>query len=65
MIEALKAKLAARENQPGFAANVEALKAEIARLEALTFLYRDTGTGQFVSAEYAAANPETTRRVEA
>jgi hypothetical protein len=32
--EALKAKLRAREGKPGFAANVEALKARIAELEA-------------------------------
>lgn len=30
----LRAKLAARERQPGFAENVAAIKAEIARLEA-------------------------------
>lgn len=33
-LEALKAKLQAREGKPGFAANVEALKARIAELEA-------------------------------
>ncbi len=64
MIDDLKAKLKAREGKPGFAANVEAIKAEIARMEALTFTYRDIETGQFVTAEYAAANPDTTRRVE-
>lgn len=33
-IAELKAKLAAREGRRGFTSNVEALKAEIARLEA-------------------------------
>lgn len=33
-IAALKEKLAAREGRPGFTDNVEALKAEIAKLEA-------------------------------
>lgn len=32
-IAALKAKLAARENRPGFKANVDELKALVARLE--------------------------------
>lgn len=35
-LAALKAKLAAREGKKEFAANVAALKAEIARLEAST-----------------------------
>lgn len=65
MIDALKAKLKAREGKPGFAANVEALKAEIARQEALSILYRDNTTGQFVTAEYALAHPDTTSPVEA
>ena len=34
-LAALKAKLKARENMPGYKQNVEDLKAEIARLEAL------------------------------
>ena len=34
-IEALKNKLKARENQPGYKQNVIDLKAEIARLEAM------------------------------
>ena len=63
-IERLQAKLKAREGQPGFKANVEAIKAEIERLESMTYTYRDIATGQFVSAEYALANPDTTRRVE-
>lgn len=33
-LEDLKAKLAARENKPGYRANVEALKQRIAELEA-------------------------------
>lgn len=33
-LENLKAKLAKRENQPGYKDNVEALKARIAELEA-------------------------------
>lgn len=32
-LDELKAKLAAREGKPGFGPNVEAIKAEIARLE--------------------------------
>ena len=32
-LEALRAKLAARKGKPGFAANVAAIEAEIARLE--------------------------------
>lgn len=34
-IDELKAALAAREGKPGFAANVEAIKQHIAKLEAL------------------------------
>lgn len=34
-IEALKAKLSARDGQPGYAQNVEDIMAEIARLEAV------------------------------
>jgi hypothetical protein len=34
-LAALKAKLKAREDRPGYKQNVEDLKAEIARLEAL------------------------------
>lgn len=56
MIAELKAKLAAREGKPGFAANVEAIKAEIARLEAGP--WRDKVSGQFVTREYAEANPD-------
>ncbi len=63
-IEAMKAKLKARVGKPGFGANVAALEAEIGRQESLTYLYRDNETGQFVTAEYALANPDTTRRVE-
>lgn len=33
-IAALEAKLAAREGKPGFASNVDAIKAEIVRLQA-------------------------------
>lgn len=63
-LSGIKAKLKMREGKPGFAANVEALKAEIERLEALTYTYRDDASGQFVTAEYALANPDKTHRVE-
>lgn len=63
-IERLQAKLKAREGKPGFASNVEGLKVEIGRLEALTFTYKSKVTGQFVTAEFALANPTTTYRVE-
>ena len=63
-ITRLRAKANARRGKPGFAANIEAIDAEIARLEAMTFTYRDNATGQFVTAEYALANPETTHLVE-
>ncbi len=62
-LDGLKAKLKMREGKPGFASNVEAIKAEIDHMDALTFTYRDNATGQFVSPEYALANPDTTRRV--
>ncbi len=63
-IVALRAKLKARQNRSGFADNAKAIEAEIARLESLTYTYRDKATGQFVSPEYALANPDSTLRVE-
>jgi hypothetical protein len=62
-LDALRAKLAAREGKPGFKDNVEAIKKQIAELEAEA-TYRDIASGQFVAVEYAIQNPETTERVE-
>lgn len=64
-IDELKVKLAARKGKGGYAQNVREIEARIAYLESLTFTYRDKETGKFVSAEYALANPDTTRQVEA
>lgn len=58
----LRAKLILREGKPGMAANVEAIKSQIADLEAEA-TYRDIATGQFVTVEYALQNPETTEVV--
>ena len=63
-IDALRAKLKLREGKPGFAANVSALKITIGLLEGETFAFRDIASGQFVTTEYALANPDTTREVE-
>ena len=59
-IDDLRAKRDARRNQPGFKANVAAIEAHIARIEAAEqgFHFRSKETGQFVTDEYAAANPE-------
>lgn len=62
-IEALQAKLKAREGKPGMAANVEAIKAQIAELETGHNLYRG-GDGRFVDLEHMIQNPETSKRVE-
>jgi len=61
----LKAKMKARQGQPGYAANLAAIEAVVAKTEGKSFVFRDTLTGEFVSTEYALANPDTTRRVEA
>lgn len=63
-IDELQAKLKARQGKPGFKANVQAIEAEIASLEGHPFTFRDIETGQFVSTEYAQANPDITRKVE-
>lgn len=60
----LKRRADARRGKPGFTRNVAALDAEIERLEKLTFRYRDKESGEFVTAEYAVANPDETERVE-
>lgn len=56
----LRAKLRARKGKAGFAANVAEIEAMIADAEASGFVWRRTQSYQFVTAEYAAANPETT-----
>jgi len=61
-LAALKEMLAAREGQPGFEANVEAIKAQIAELESGETNYRSGATGRFVNLEHLIANPETTVR---
>lgn len=72
-LEALKAKLASRKGRGGFRANTADIEAEIARLEAepappppkvVPGHYRSAITGEYVTAEYAAANPDTTYRSE-
>lgn len=63
-IAVLEAKLASREDQPGMAANVAAIRKQIADLrDGVDF--RDSETGQFVTIEHAIQNPGTTERVEA
>lgn len=57
----LRAKLKAREGKPGFKANVEAIKAQIADLESEDG-FRDKESGEFVSLEHAIQNPESTER---
>ncbi|MES2904553.1 MAG: hypothetical protein V4696_10245 [Pseudomonadota bacterium] len=63
-IDALKAKLKARYGRPGFNANALAIEATIARMEGNPFTFREIKSGEFVTTEYALANPDTTRRVE-
>ncbi len=59
----LKAKLKAREGQPGFKANAEAIRRQIAELENPAPHYRGAN-GRFVGISHLIANPETTKRVE-
>ncbi len=59
----LEAKLKAREGKPGMAANVAAIKSQIADLKA-NATYRDPATGLFVGVEFALQNPESTEVVE-
>lgn len=60
----LEAKLKARCDRPGFKVNTDAIMSEIARLRPYLGTYRDKATKQFVSAEFALANPDTTELVE-
>lgn len=62
-IAALQVKLKARLGKPGMAANVEAIKKQIAELEA-GLDYQHADTGQFVTVEFAIQNPETAVAVE-
>jgi len=62
-LEALRAKLAARKDKPGFKANVEAIEKQIYDLENAD-AFRHKETGEFVSLEHAIQNPETTERAE-
>lgn len=64
-LEALKAKLKAREGNPGFTQNVAVLKAQVEMLASDATEWRDDVTGQFVDLEHLIANPETTVPVEA
>ena len=63
-IKAMEAKIQARRGQPGFAANIAAIEAMLAKRKGESFSFRNIATGEFVSTEYAIANPDTTRRVE-
>lgn len=56
-------KLRAREDRPGTAANVTAIKAQIAALES-DAPFRSVETKQFVPVEFAIQNIETTEPVE-
>lgn len=60
-IEALKAKLKAREGKPGFKANVEMIREQLVALEAADG-FRDKESGEFVSLEHAFLNPESVER---
>lgn len=55
-VEDLRAKLKKRRGKPGFKANVAELEQSIAFLESGP--YRDKETGQFVSIDFALANPD-------
>ncbi len=59
----LKAKLKARQGQPGFKANAAAIQRQIDELENPAPRYRGK-SGRFVKIGHLIANPETTRRVE-
>ncbi len=61
-ITALKAKIKARENQPGMAENMEALKVRLAALES-NARFRDKLTLKFVPDAHAYANPDSTEPV--
>ena len=63
-LDDLRVKLSARKGKPGFTVNAMMLEARIAVLEGNAFTFRDIPTGVFVSNDYAAANPDTTRKVE-
>lgn len=60
-LEALRAKLKAREGKPGLKANVGAIKEQIAELESGYSSYRGDD-GRFVTLEHMTQNPETTER---
>ncbi len=62
-IAAIKAKIKARENQPGMAENVALLKIRLASLET-NARFRDKETGKFVEDAFAYANPDSTEPVE-
>jgi hypothetical protein len=62
-LDDLRAKLAARKGRPGFAANVAELERLIEEAEGRGYVYRDAGTGHYVTPEYAEANPTTTYKV--
>jgi hypothetical protein len=56
----LRAKLRARKGKSGFAANAAELERMIEEAEGSGFVYRETRSYHFVTAEYAEANPSTT-----
>jgi hypothetical protein len=64
-LDHLKAKLAAREGQPGFRRNADELRAMIDRLEGAGFVYKSAINGAFVTADFADANPHTTYKTRA
>lgn len=59
----LRAKLKARESNPGFASNIALMKKQIDALER-DLVFRHVETKQFVSVEFAIQNPETAEVVE-
>ncbi len=62
-ITVLKAKIKAREDQPGFAENIALMKVRLAALES-NARFRDKETGKFVDDAFAYANPDSTEPVE-
>lgn len=60
----LRAKLRARKGAPGMAENVADLEAMIEAAEDSGYVYKEAGSGRFVTAEFADKNRSTTYRLK-
>jgi len=60
----LHAKLRARKGQPGMAENVAQIERMIEEAESTGYVYKEAGSGHFVTADFAARNQSTTYRLK-